>query len=104
MDKLYPIKNYLELSPRYMMTEYGDVYDTEKGKIVEQITHKGYQVVKINHTYKLIHILVANTFIPTQHNCMFVKHRDGNKCNNHKDNLIWHNQCNYDDVKESQNS
>ncbi len=100
MDTFYPIKNYLDLSPHYMITEYGDVYDTEKKKFVEQITHKGYQVAKINNSFNLIHILVANTFIPTKYNYMFVGHRDGNKKNNHKDNLIWYNNNNYDGTLE----
>jgi len=45
-----------------MITKYGNIYDTNKDKIVEQTNHNGYQVVMINHAPKLINILVANTF------------------------------------------
>jgi len=46
----------------HMITKYGNIYDTNKDKIVEQTNHNGYQVVMINHAPKLINILVANTF------------------------------------------
>jgi hypothetical protein len=38
-----------------------------------------------------VHELVAQTFVPNPHNYPYVEHIDGNKLNNHADNLRWTN-------------
>jgi len=55
--------------------------------------HKGYEIVylsvgSVKHT-KLVHRLVAITFIPNPDNKATVNHKDLNKLNNTPDNLEW---------------
>ena len=38
-----------------------------------------------------VHELVALTFVPNPNNWPYVEHIDGNKSNNHADNLRWTN-------------
>ena len=49
----------------------------------------GYKEIQYNNTKYKIHRLVAETFIPNPNNKEDVHHRDGNKWNNKRDNLIW---------------
>lgn len=54
--------------------------------------HTGYQTVSIGRNPRktfLIHVLVAQAFIPNPENKPYVNHMDGNKQNNKVDNLEW---------------
>jgi HNH endonuclease/NUMOD4 motif len=60
------------------------------------LTKKGYHKVHLSsnekegyRTSKLVHRLVAEMFIPNPNNKGQVNHKDGNKLNNHADNLEW---------------
>mgnify|MGYP003650837135 CR=1 FL=1 len=70
----------------------------KKIKIIKcGIDNQGYQLVSLcgkkgkKHTTRTarIHILVAQAFIPNANNYPQVDHKDGNKTNNHVDNLRW---------------
>ena len=58
-----------------------------------QLNRKGYPVVRISYKNRKssakIHRMVAIAFIPNQMNLPQVNHKDGNKLNNHIDNLEW---------------
>ena len=59
-------------------------------------THDGYLKVRLIHKKKdktcRVHVLVARAFIPNPDNFDTVNHKDGDKTNNHVDNLEWTNR------------
>ena len=64
-------------------------------KLAPSVAPNGYLRVRLakdfNRTHKLarVHRLVAEAFIPNPENKPFINHKDGNKQNNHADNLEW---------------
>ncbi len=57
------------------------------------INTAGYRVVNLSkdgkYKTKLVHVLVAQAFIPNPNNLSEVCHRDDNPSNSHVDNLFW---------------
>jgi len=53
------------------------------------LNNRGYYSVGIRRKTHMVHRLVAQAFIPNPDNKPFVNHKDGNKLNNHVDNLEW---------------
>lgn len=87
----YPIPGYESI---YSISKCGMILSDRKFKIKE--THhsqSGYEslMLWVNNKYvhHSIHRLLALTFIPNPENKPQVNHIDGNKLNNHLDNLEW---------------
>lgn len=72
--------------------QFGTFFHTRRGKLLtKQITADGYHRVclhigKGKHT-RLVHHLIALAFIGERQSGITVNHKDGNKLNNHVDNL-----------------
>jgi len=73
----------------YYINMDGVVYSTRTASVlVETIFHK-YSYVSCAGKYRLLHRLVAKTFIPNPNNLPEVNHIDGKKQNNKANNLEW---------------
>ena len=84
----------LERDPNYGVSRDGRVISFRKNKILTPKRNwDGYLRVQLwSHCrceYVSIHRLIAETFVPNPHQYAVVNHRDGNKANNHADNLEW---------------
>lgn len=72
--------------------KYGKI---SKGIILSQNTHHKNKYMSVmfkvmgNHKRLTVHSLVANAFLENINNLPEVNHKDGNKSNNHVDNLEW---------------
>lgn len=84
------IKDY----PNYAVNEDGTVKNIKTERILQTYPDKGgYQQVylynKSGRKVKLVHRLVAESFIPNPFNYTQVNHKDENPANNRLDNLEW---------------
>lgn len=88
--KLYKIPDF----PNYKINKNGQIYSEHHGRYLKQfINSNGHLMAGLsidNKTNSIsVHRLVAEIFIPNPDNKEYVSHKDGNKQNNHKDNLFW---------------
>lgn len=78
--------------PNYQIDITGNIYSKNKIKATS-ITKKGYKIVNLSNNGVAksfsVHRLVAIHFINNPDNLPQVNHIDGNKLNNHIDNLEW---------------
>ena len=79
--------------PNYYITMEGIVINKKNHIIKPFINNKGYVLVRLwnnnKSVSKLVHRLVAETFIPKIEGKCEVNHIDGDKTNNNVDNLEW---------------
>ena len=88
---MQPIKDY---EGKYYVTSQGDVVNAYGNTLAPVINKKtGYKTVSLwknnKGSSKTIHRLVALTYLTNPNNLPEVNHIDGNKLNNHVDNLEW---------------
>lgn len=80
---------------KYKISNYGNVLNTDffKKGITVPITpyacNDSFLYVGIDRQPKAVHRLVAQAFIPNPDKLSDVRHKDGDKTNNHTDNLEW---------------
>ena len=93
-----PVK---EFEDRYLISSYGRVMSlqTNTGKAIQRLktlspSRNGQYIdvqlfIKDVVYHKAVHRLVAEAFLDNLAGKPFVNHKDGNKVNNHIDNLEW---------------
>ena len=80
--------------PEYEVSEIGEVRN-KNGKVLKPwVSNSGYLQVTLysglkKSKFRLIHRLVALTYLSNPDGLSQVNHKDGNKLNNHVDNLEW---------------
>lgn len=79
--------------PEYMITIKGEI--TKNGNRVNQyLDTRGYNRVTLfksgNKYSRLVHRLLAETYLDNKMNCLYVKHKDGDTLHNDIMNLEWH--------------
>ena len=79
--------------PNYMVSNYGNVLNTKKNKLMTIYKRKSYCLVKLSNNNiaqeKKVHRLVAQAFIPNPNGFCCVNHKDENPGNNNVENLEW---------------
>ena len=79
----------------YFVNEQGEIFSSKRVPLIKikQKINKGYAYVYLcknsKHTTLKVHRIVAQAFIANPENKPEVNHKDGNKLNNHVDNLEW---------------
>ena len=79
---------------KYSISDDGQIRNNNTGRVLKlRPSHNGYLRTNISIDGKIktvfIHRLVAELFIPNPNQLSEVNHIDGNKQNNHKENLEW---------------
>jgi hypothetical protein len=87
---------------KYLVSNTGEVKHKKNGNILSGSLVNGYRFVTLsNRTNRLVHRMVAMTFLENPENCPVVDHLDTNPLNNHVDNLKW---CSYKENMNNENT
>lgn len=95
------------INENYEVSNYGNIRSycnyhkgkLEKPKYLKPWITKGYLYITIDGKKYLLHRLIAQCFLKKQLKHTEVNHKDGNKKNNHIDNLEWVTRC--ENIKHS---
>jgi hypothetical protein len=80
----------IEGHPGYRVSSFGRVWSDKAGRVLKATVYKrGYPGVTLNGKNRYVHQLVAQAFFSNPDNKKTVNHKDGDKTNNHVDNLEW---------------
>lgn len=86
-------KDIEEFEDYYEISNLGRIRSKRQKRIIKGRILKGYNDIQLVKANKILHTgvhrLVAKAFIQNINNKEFVNHKDGNKLNNHVDNLEW---------------
>lgn len=93
MEQWRPVVGYEDM---YIVSNTGRVMSNLSGlwhELKPQINSCGYYLVNLGHKghtkRTAVHRIVANAFIPREQGKKQVNHKDGDKLNNHVENLEW---------------
>ena len=87
-DKNIIWKEYSE-NNKYLVSNTGEVKNKKTGRSMMGGKQNGYRTVNMRGLNRLIHRMVAQTYLPNPDNKSFVNHKDTNILNNHLENLEW---------------
>lgn len=74
----------------YTLYEDGRIYSERLGIFLKpRLNQNGYLIITLDKQEQLLHRLVCKHFVPNPYDYAQVKHKDGNKQNNHFSNLEW---------------
>ena len=74
---------------KYKVSNYGRIINKQNIILKCHKCKTGYIVFGMGKRLKYLHTMVANAFLEKKPNTTIVNHKDGNKSNNHVDNLEW---------------
>lgn len=80
---------YINGSEGYIVSSHGRLMNNNNKIFLGNTGEQGYVRVSINEKLYRMHILVAQAFHENPENKPHVNHKDGNRSNNHVDNLEW---------------
>lgn len=77
----------------YSISNYGEVMNDYTGHFLKPCVKKGYYYITLsknnNATFKLLHRIIAETFVPNPNNLPQINHKNQIRKDNRIDNLEW---------------